>query len=54
MLQLKNCTANWHSCAKDVDLVKKKGQIKSEPNTVLTYLYNRPIVEECRDVYELE
>jgi hypothetical protein len=25
--------ANWHSCSKDVELIKK-GQIKSEPNTV--------------------
>jgi hypothetical protein len=23
-----------HSCSKGVDLIKKKGQIKSEPNTV--------------------
>jgi hypothetical protein len=30
----KKFTANWHSCSKGVDLIKKKGQIKSEPNTV--------------------
>jgi hypothetical protein len=23
MLQQKNCTANWHICSKDVDMIKK-------------------------------
>jgi hypothetical protein len=34
MLQLKNCTANWHNCSKDVVMIKKKA--RSNLNQVLS------------------
>jgi hypothetical protein len=30
MLQQKNCTANWHICSKDVDMIKKNARSNLE------------------------